>query len=154
MCIIFKPNMLKKLTLEKFKEVYALVPRLTIEVIVKTPEGIILSKRSIDPYKGFWHIPGGTVFLEEKLEDAVIRVAGDEIGLEVGITKFLGFIYYPEEKKYGGVGWTVGAAFQAFVEGGKLGGNEDGKEVGVFKKLPEKVIDVQAEFLKKHGLFE
>jgi ADP-ribose pyrophosphatase YjhB (NUDIX family) len=137
-----------KISKKEFEKIYSKVTRLTVEVVVKTPEGIILTKRAIEPYKGMWHIPGGTVLFKEKLEDTVKRVAEEELGLNVGINRFLGFIYYPNEEKDRGFGWTIGAAYLAFVESGKLTGGDQG-EVGVFKEIPKNTIKEQVEFLQK-----
>lgn len=137
----------KKLPYEKYKEIYSLVPRLVVEVIVKTPEGIILTRRAIEPYRGLWHLPGGTVMFGERLEEAVKRVAEDEINLNVEITKFLGYIEYTSEIKNGGFGWTVGLAFLVYVIGGKLENGNQSSEVCVFKELPKDMIKEQSTFI-------
>ena len=62
-----KKNKPKKLPYKTFKSIYSRVPRATIELVIQTPAGILLSKRSIPPYKGYWHIPGGTVLFHEKM---------------------------------------------------------------------------------------
>jgi len=86
----------RRLSDKEFKEIYSKVPRLTVEVIVKGPQGgVILSLRNISPCKGLWHIPGGTVYLRETLDEAVKRVAQEELGIEVEIEKLLGYIHYP-----------------------------------------------------------
>ncbi|MBU0975306.1 NUDIX domain-containing protein, partial [Patescibacteria group bacterium] len=78
----------KRLPYKTFKYIYRKVPRLCVDVIVKTPRGIILTKRSIPPAKGWWHIPGGTILWGETVEQAVKRVAREEVGVEVKIKKF------------------------------------------------------------------
>ena len=71
------------LTPEEFETIYGKVPRLTVEVIIKSEKGVLLSLRSIEPFKGDWHIPGGTVFYGESLADAVRRVTKRELGVTV-----------------------------------------------------------------------
>ena len=73
----------KPLTFEEFKTIYSKVPRLTVEVIVKTDKGILFTKRLIPPYVGSWHFPGGTVYYKETITDAIERVAQDELGVKV-----------------------------------------------------------------------
>ncbi len=63
------------LTEEEFREIYSKVPRLTVEVIVQSSRGILLTKRASGPCSGLWHIPGGTVRFGEPLVAAVSRVA-------------------------------------------------------------------------------
>ncbi len=85
----------KPLTYEEFKSIYSKVPRLTVEVIIKGDKGILMTKRAIPPYVGMWHFPGGTVYYKETITAAINRVAKDELGVEVKIERFIGFLHYP-----------------------------------------------------------
>jgi len=59
------------LSQKEFDDIYSKVPRLTVEVIVKNRAGgILLTKRAIEPCKGQWHLPGGTVRFGESLLEA------------------------------------------------------------------------------------
>ncbi len=143
-------SFVKKLPLsrEEFRAIYSKVPRLCVEVVIKTEKGVVLTLRSIEPYKGLWHIPGGTVYFKERLVDAVRRVAKDEVGVEVEIEKLLGYIEYPDEENYRGFGWPVGVAFLVKIVSGKLTGSEQGEEVREFTSLPENMVEPQKEFLE------
>ncbi|HZY80405.1 MAG TPA: NUDIX domain-containing protein [Cyclobacteriaceae bacterium] len=44
---------------------------------------VLLIKRNIDPYKGWWALPGGLVKTHESLEHAVRRELKEETGIEV-----------------------------------------------------------------------
>jgi ADP-ribose pyrophosphatase YjhB (NUDIX family) len=136
----------------EFNEIYSKVPRLNVEVIIKTKNGVVLTKRDIEPWKGYWHIPGGTVFLDETLVDAVKRVAIKELNVNVSVGQLLGYIEYPNIKEQKGLGWPVGLAFTAEIESGKLSGSSEGEEVGEFLSLPANIISEQAEFIVKHKL--
>ncbi len=142
----------KPLSYDKFKEIYSTVPRLCVEVIVKTDEGIILTLRDIEPYKGLWHIPGGTVFFGETLHGAAKRIAKEELGIEIKVGKLLGYIEYPDEHIYRGFGWPIGIAFLVHLAGGTLRGGEQGKDVKAFKVIPQDTIPDQKMFLKKYKL--
>ena len=50
---------------EEFKLLYSQVPRLVVEVIVKTEIGVALTLRKDTAWNNLWHIPGGTVFYQE-----------------------------------------------------------------------------------------
>jgi ADP-ribose pyrophosphatase YjhB (NUDIX family) len=140
---------MKKLSPKEFEAIYRKVPRITAEVIVQTPRGIVLTLRDIDPYKGQWHIPGGTVLFGETLERAVRRVAKEELGIAVTIKKILGYIEYPSARRNGGYGWTIGIAFLTKLHAGKLRGSAQGKSVRVFRALPDNLIVEQETFLQK-----
>lgn len=142
---------MRPFTAEQFKSLYSQVPRLCVEVVVRTPTGIVLTKRSIEPWKGAWHIPGGTVFYQESLADAVHRIAQDELGVEVKIEKEIGSIEYPSEFEERSWGHSVGIAFEASIVSGTLRGSEQGEEVAVFKTLPENLIAEQKQFLQRIG---
>ena len=79
--------MVKKLPYKTFKAIYSKVPRLCVEVVLLTQGGVILTKRSIPPEQGKWHIPGGTVLKNENLEQAVKRVALEELGVKITVKK-------------------------------------------------------------------
>lgn len=138
----------KKLPFKEFKEIYSKVPRLAVDVVIKTPEGIVLSRRSIEPYKNMWHIPGGTLLLGESVEEAVVRVAKEETGLDVGIDKYLGYLQFNDMKENGGFGQAVSLAFLTFVEGGKIEKDGNATDIGIFKNIPKEIVDEHAKLLK------
>lgn len=142
------------LTLDEFKKIYSKVTRLTVEVCIISDEGIVLTKRSIEPCIGQWHIPGGTVYFGETPEDAVHRVAMNECGVEVEIEKLVGSVAYPDMLKNGYYGWPIGLAYQVKVIGGELRGSEQGEEIAWFKNVPENTLQEQAVFLCEQLNFE
>ena len=76
---------------EEFDRIFSKVPRLTVEVLVTSPaRGVLLALRDVDPCRGMWNLPGGTVRFGERLVDAVRRVANDELGIPVRVGPLLG----------------------------------------------------------------
>lgn len=143
---------IKKLPKKEFDRIYSIVPRLTVEVIVKTKKGIILTKRAIEPAKGKWHIPGGTVFKGETLEQAVKRVAKEELGIKVSIIKLLGIIEY-KIKNY--AGQPIGIAFLVRTNSiARLKVDAQAEEARICKTLPKNTEPHQKKFLLKHNLFD
>lgn len=139
------------LPFEKFKEVCGLVPRLCVDVVIKSDKGIFLTKRAVEPYKGLWHIPGGSVLFGETLNKAVKRVAKDEIGLEVKVIKMIGPVYYPSEEKVRGYPmWMVSMVYEVKAVGGKLKLNEQADEIKEFSQIPKNTIPDQLVWLKKY----
>lgn len=136
---------------KEFKEIYSKVPRLCVDLIIKIPgKGIVLSLRSINPYKGKWHFPGGTVLYREKIVDAVKRVAREEAGISVKINKLLGYIEYPSEIKNGrDFGYTISMVFLCSSTETNLRPNAEASDIRIFKELPPGLIDEQREFLIK-----
>lgn len=133
---------------DEFDRIYSRVPRLTVEIIVKTDKGIILTKRAVEPCIGQWHIPGGTVRFKETLHEAVHRIAIEELGVEVIIAKPLGYIEYPQIFASGYKGWPIGIAFAASIKEGTPHGDFQADEIGYFNQVPENTVSEQADFLK------
>lgn len=50
---------------------------------------LLLIRRGADPGKGKWSIPGGLVELGENVEDAMVREAKEEVGLDVKAVKLV-----------------------------------------------------------------
>lgn len=50
---------------------------------------VLLIKRNIDPFKGWWALPGGLVKSHETLEQAVRRELKEEAGIDVGFMEQL-----------------------------------------------------------------
>lgn len=66
------------------------VPIVSVDLVVLTDDGVVLAKRTNEPAKGEWFVPGGRVRKGERLEDAVHRVAEEEVSIEVEIVESLG----------------------------------------------------------------
>jgi ADP-ribose pyrophosphatase YjhB (NUDIX family) len=68
-------------------------PKLATAVVVETAAGIVLGRRSIDPGRGLWCLPGGFVDDDEHPEQAAVRECREEIRAEVVIVGTVG-IYH------------------------------------------------------------
>jgi ADP-ribose pyrophosphatase YjhB (NUDIX family) len=51
---------------------------------------VLLIRRSIEPFKGYWDIPGGFCELDEHPTQTAIREAREETGLQIELTGLLG----------------------------------------------------------------
>ncbi|MCR4311606.1 MAG: NUDIX domain-containing protein [Candidatus Taylorbacteria bacterium] len=140
----------KPFTPEEFKGIYSKVPRVTVDLIIKTPKGVVLTLRTHYSWKNQWHFPGGTVFYKESVTQAIDRVAQDEIGTSVEVIKLLGYIEYPSEEEQRGFGSTVSLAFLCKTSETAFTVNEDASRIEVFTTPPDHLIAEQAEFLKTH----
>jgi ADP-ribose pyrophosphatase YjhB (NUDIX family) len=128
---------------EEFDAIFSRVPRLTVEVVISSPQrGVLLSLRDIEPCKDMWHLPGGTVRFGEPLVDAVARVARDELGLTVAVGELLGYIEYPSHYE-NGLDCPVGVAFAAVIS------DDAQRPTGCewFQALPANMHDEQKDFL-------
>jgi ADP-ribose pyrophosphatase YjhB (NUDIX family) len=51
---------------------------------------VLLVRRAVEPWRGYWDIPGGFCEADEHPADAAIREVGEETGLEIELTGLLG----------------------------------------------------------------
>ncbi len=135
------------LTQQEFDSIYSKVPRLTVEIIIKNEDdAIYLTKRAIEPCKGQWHLPGGTVHFGEPMALAVVRIAQRELGIKVLDTKNVGYIEYPSHYE-NGLDSPVGIVFEVYNFSGKLRVNDEAKDSGWFTRIPTNMHAEQDDFL-------
>ena len=136
----------------EYEAIYAKIPRLTVEVVIVSSDGVLLTRRQSGPCAGLWHIPGGTVRFGEPLTQAVQRVAEQELGVEVTIDGLLGYVEYPSHLERG-LDWPVGIAFGVHLTpSSEEHFRPTADSVARFAILPEEMHDEQKIFLSAHGL--
>jgi ADP-ribose pyrophosphatase YjhB (NUDIX family) len=138
------------LSQDEFDSIYSKVPRLTVEVIVKNQVGeIYLTKRAIEPCKGQWHLPGGTVRFGEPLLTAVKRIANRELTINTKEVRLVGYIEYPSHYT-NSLDSPVGIAFEVMSYEGSVDTNDEASESGWFSKVPKMMHADQDDFLIKN----
>jgi ADP-ribose pyrophosphatase YjhB (NUDIX family) len=135
------------LTAEEFQTIYSKVPRITVEIVIKSNDGVLLTMRDIEPYKGSWHLPGGTVYFDESLSDAVKRVAKNELGVTVTSSKFIDYIEYRTHLQYS-FDSPIGMAFLVEFEG-EIVLDRQASEAKYFTEIPSNIVIEQGDFLRK-----
>jgi len=108
-------------------------PSLAVDIVIRINSGIVLIKRGEEPFEDMWAIPGGFVEYGEKVEDAAIREAEEETGLEVSLETLIGIYSDPGRDPREHV---VSICYTAKKEGGTLCPASDAKDVKVFKEIP------------------
>ena len=106
-----------------------ITPKLTVDAVVVTGEGVVLIKRKNPPFQGMWALPGGFVEVGETTESACVREVEEETGLEVEIVKLLGVYSDPKRDPRG---HSVSAVYIVRATGGELRANTDAAEARVF----------------------
>lgn len=127
-------------------------PALTVDTIILEDDKIILIKRLNNPYKDHWAIPGGFVEYGEKVEDAAVREAKEETGLDIKLTQLVGVYSDPDRDPRG---HTVTIAFLSKIIGGTLNSNSDAKDakfVDISELKNMKLAFDHNEILKDSGI--
>ncbi len=113
-------------------------PILTVDGIITKKDKILLIKRDIGPFKGFWVLPGGHVDYNEKVEQAIKREVKEELGTEVKVKNLIGVYSDPErDPRY----HSVSVAFELEWLGGEISLNGEASAYDFFHRenLPYKV---------------
>lgn len=116
------------------------VPIVSVDLVVLTDDGVVLAKRTNEPAKGEWFVPGGRVRKGERLEDAVHRVAEEELSIEVEIVESLGgFEHLYDTSDVPGVGSKhyLANGYVVDVVDGTPNPDDQHDEFRVFRSPPE-----------------
>jgi ADP-ribose pyrophosphatase YjhB (NUDIX family) len=110
--------------------VFYLDPKVAAGAICRMDGGIVLLRRGIEPGYGLWVYPGGYVDRGESLEEAAVREAREEVGLEIRLQGLVNAYSYPGRP-------VIVVVFAAEVIGGALTRGIEALEAQVF---PEATI--------------
>lgn len=67
-------------------------PRVGCGAAILSDRRLLLVKRLKAPEAGHWSLPGGKVDFGERVADAVKREIAEELGVEIALTRPLGFV--------------------------------------------------------------
>ena len=114
-------------------------PLLTVDALIIYEGKLVLIKRKNPPYKDQFALPGGFVDIGERVEQATIREAKEETGLDIYITRLLGVYSDPLRDPRG---HTVSICFTAYGEGDlKAGSDAEGIKLFNLHDLPKLAFD-------------
>jgi colanic acid biosynthesis protein WcaH len=73
-----------------FTEFVSLMPQVSVELVVEDDGDYLLARRVQEPARGEWFWPGSRLFKGEPFDEAVDRVAREELGVGVDVCCQLG----------------------------------------------------------------
>ncbi|WP_226010801.1 GDP-mannose mannosyl hydrolase [Halomicrobium salinisoli] len=120
---------------EEWNSIVRNVPIVSVDLIVRLEDGVVLGKRQNEPAKGEWFVPGGTVFKNECLREAAHRVAKEELGTDIAIDRKLGtyqHFYDTADVETSDGKHYLATAFVVRPESGQLQSDEQHAELQVF----------------------
>ncbi len=119
---------------------------LAVDTVVIREGKILLIKRAVEPFKGYWGIPGGHINWNETLESCARRELKEETNLELLDLKLLGVVSDPDRSPF----QTIAIVYLVKTRGIAKAG-DDAKELKFFHldRLPEKLAFDHRQILKK-----
>lgn len=87
---------------QTFKTVISSTPLISIDLLVKKDNKILLGKRINKPAQGYFFSTGGRVYKNETIDNAMIRIAKNELNIELKlIPRFIGvFEHFYDDSIY------------------------------------------------------
>lgn len=133
------------------------VPIVSVDLIVRHEDGVVLGKRTNRPGRGEWFVPGGRVHKDETLDAAIHRTAETELGVDVRIEDRLGvYEHFWDESEFDDVATKHYLANGVVVrpDTGTFDPDDQHAEVRVFEPpFPDLHPYVEA-YLRDAGLLE
>jgi ADP-ribose pyrophosphatase YjhB (NUDIX family) len=115
---------------------------------VDAKDRVLLVKRSVEPKKGFWCLPGGFMELDETPEQAALRELKEETGLAGKIDMLLGVSANPSALYHTVL--MVGYLVKSYS--GSLIAGDDAEDASYFhyNELPEIAFESHASFIRMY----
>ena len=75
---------------DDWETIVASVPIVSVDLVVSHDGGVVVGRRTNEPAKGHWFVPGGRVYKGETRRESVHRIGREELGVDVEIVESLG----------------------------------------------------------------
>lgn len=137
---------------EDYDFIYSRVPRVTVDLLVRSRAGhILLTQRTIEPYINHWHFPGGRIKFRESISDAVKRIAKGELGINISdIGRVVGTCEFPDEYQKGKERHSISIVHEIFLPETTIFEAQD--KYSWFIEIPDPTIPPQAQFLMQNNI--
>lgn len=133
------------LSSKMFLKLFKYVPRVGVNILIKTPTGVVLSKRAVPPLRGYWHAPGSFLLKGETLEEACKRVGKTELGVGIKVLKFLS----ANESFKDSRGHVIDLNFLCKKTGGSFKPDKNTLEIRAFKRVPKPIFPKHDQYIKE-----
>ncbi|MBW1838554.1 MAG: NUDIX hydrolase [Deltaproteobacteria bacterium] len=103
-------------------------------LVLNSKDQLLLVKRSVEPAKGTWCLPGGFIEVDESIEEAAVRELEEETGIKGEIEGLVDF-FSQRSQDYRAI---LIFGYRVKILGGELKAGDDAQEAGFYDldKLP------------------
>ena len=114
-----------------------------IDVIIIKNHSVLLTKRTQNPHKGSWHLPGNIIRKNETMRQAVKRAAKNELNLNVKIKKYVGVYENLNSFRH-----DISHGFIVLPTSGKIKTDFQSQELKFFKRIPKNTVPHHKKVIK------
>ncbi len=114
-----------------------------IDVIIIKNNSVLLTKRTQNPHKGSWHLPGNIIRKNETMRQAVKRAAKNELNLNVKIKKYVGVYENLNSFRH-----DISHGFIVLPTSGKIKTDFQSQELKFFKRIPKNTVPHHKKVIK------
>ena len=104
---------------------------------------VLITKRTINPHKGSWHLPGSIIRKNETMRQTVRRTAKKELNINVKIKKYIGTYENLNSFRHDISHWFLVSHIS-----GKFKPDFQSNELRFFKKIPKNVVPHHKKMIK------
>ncbi|MFB1066314.1 NUDIX domain-containing protein [Natrinema sp. H-ect4] len=136
---------------DEWRTIVEHAPIVSVDLLVRFNGGLIFGKRENEPAAGYWFIPGGRVQKRETREEAVHRIAGEELGADVRIIESLGaYEHIYDTADVDGVGGKhyLANGFVVEAESSNLVPDDQHSDLKIFSESPEPLHEYVRQYLQ------
>tara|TARA_B100000029_G_scaffold191164_1_gene189017 strand:+ start:193 stop:624 length:432 start_codon:yes stop_codon:yes gene_type:complete len=135
---------MKKSSTKDYEKFIKIFPFSCVDVLLFKDNAILLTKRTRNPYKNYWHLPGHMIRKNESMIQAVKRAAKNELNLNVTIKKYVGVFESLNSFRH-----DISHGFVVKMKSGNIKTDFQSKEMKFFKRIPRNTIPHQKKMIKE-----
>ena len=134
---------MKKSSTKNYEKFIKVFPFSCVDVLLFKNDAILLTKRTRNPYKNYWHLPGHMIRKNESMRQAVKRAGKNELSLNVIIKKYVGVYESLNSFRH-----DISHGFIVKIKSGDIKTDFQSKEMKFFKRIPRDTIPHQKKMIK------
>ena len=115
-----------------------------VDLLLIKSGSVLLTKRTMNPHKGSWHLPGNIIRKNETMKQAVRRAAKKELNINVKIKKYLGVYENLNSFRH-----DISHGFLVSQISGKIKTDFQSNELKFFKKIPKNMVPHHKKMVKE-----
>ncbi len=128
-------NSVKRAPEETYHKIREYFPFSCVDLLIFNEQRILLTKRTIEPFKGMWHLPGTMIRKSETMIDAVNRSAREELGVEIEVIKYHGVYESIDQYRH-----DISHGFVVKIIKGEIKTDFQSTEYEFYKECPENTV--------------